>query len=120
MEIVDFREAVGRHLLAIEKRDLAALAATVAPDKLLLITAEGRLVRSSAEFLELHRGWFATQGWTLHAKPVAFIESAQLGVAVFDLDYREAGKRRESVLTLIFERRDDRWLMVFDQNTPRT
>jgi ketosteroid isomerase-like protein len=118
-EIAEFREALGRHLLAIEKRDLAALAATVAPDTLVLVSAEGRLVRSTAEFLELHRAWFAMPGWTLHAKPVQFVESPQLCVAVFDLDYREAGKRQESLLTLVFELREGRWLMVLDQNTPR-
>jgi ketosteroid isomerase-like protein len=116
--VAEFREALGRHLLAIENKDLAALAATVSPDGLVLITAEGRLVTTTAEFLELHRGWFGMQGWTLQAKPVAFIETPQLGVAVLDLDYREAGKRQESRLTLGFERRDGRWLMVFDQNTP--
>lgn len=118
MANAEFREAVGRHLLAIEKKDLAALATTVAPDRLVLITAEGRLVRSAAEFLELHRGWFAMPGWTLQAKPVEFIEAAELGIAVLDLDYREADKRQESRLTLVFERRDGRWLMVLDQNTP--
>lgn len=114
----EFREAVGRHLLAIEKRDLAALAETVAPDNLLLITAEGRLLRGTQEFLAMHRDWFAMQDWTLHAKPIEFIEAPELGVAVLHLDYREPGKRQESQLTLVFERRDGRWLMVLDQNTP--
>ena len=115
----EFREAVGRHLLAIEKRDLAALAGTVAPDSLVLITAEGRLVRTTEEFLAMHREWFAMEDWTLQAKPVEFIEAPELGVAVMNLDYREPGKRQESQLTLVFERRDGRWLMVLDQNTPR-
>jgi len=114
---MNFRETLGRHLLAIEKRDLATLAATVA-DPLVLITAEGRLKRSKAEFVDAHRGWFAMGDWTLQAKPVEIYEGGSIGVAVLHLDYREGEKRSESYLTLVFENRGDEWLMVQDQNTP--
>lgn len=119
MAYTPFREALGRHLLAIETRDLDTLAATVAPEELVLVTAEGRLVTRTEEFLAMHRAWFATKGWTLEAKPVHFFENDTLGVAVLHLDYREPpSTRTESYLTLVFERRDGRWLMVQDQNTP--
>jgi ketosteroid isomerase-like protein len=114
---MNFRETLGRHLLAIEKRDLATLAATVA-DRLILITAEGKLKRSKAEFVDAHRGWFAMASWTLQAKPVEIYEGGSLGVAVLHLDYRENGKQSLSYLTLVFEKRDGEWLMVQDQNTP--
>jgi len=118
-----FREALGRHLLAIEERDLEALAATVAPDGLLLIMSDGRLVRSTEEFLAAHRGWFAMKHWRLEVKPVHIYETAQLGVALLHLEYRDTPPgqpptRQESLLTLIFENRNGRWLMVQDQNTP--
>jgi ketosteroid isomerase-like protein len=112
-----FRETLGRHLLAIETRDLDTLAATVA-DPLLLIMADGQLKRSKREFVEAHRGWFEMKNWTLQAKPVEIYEGPQLGVAVLALDYREGDKRSESYLTLVFEQRGDQWLMVQDQNTP--
>ncbi|HEX7052544.1 MAG TPA: nuclear transport factor 2 family protein [Burkholderiales bacterium] len=112
-----FREALGRHLLALETRDLDTLAATLA-DPLLLIMADGTLKRSKADFLEAHRGWFAMQNWTLTAKPVEIYEGGSIGVAVLHLDYREDGKRSASYLTLVFEQRDGEWLMVQDQNTP--
>lgn len=114
---MDFRETLGRHLLALETRDLATLAATVA-DPLILITAEGRLRRSKAEFVDAHRGWFATGSWTLTAKPVEIYEGGSIGVAVLHLDYREGGKQSLSYLTLVFENRGGEWLMVQDQNTP--
>jgi uncharacterized protein (TIGR02246 family) len=118
-----FREALARHLLAIEDRDLEALADTVAPDGVLLVMSDGKIVRSTEEFLEVHRGWFAMKHWRLEVKPVQLIESADLGVAVLQLEYRESapGKpqvRQESVLTLVFRNRGGRWLMVQDQNTP--
>jgi ketosteroid isomerase-like protein len=114
---VDFRETLGRHLLAIETRDLETLAATVA-DPLILITADGQLKRSKSEFVDAHRGWFAMTNWTLQAKPIEIYEGGSLGVAVLHLDYREGEKRSLSYLTLVFEKRDGEWLMVQDQNTP--
>lgn len=114
---MDFRETLGRHLLAIETRDLDTLAATLA-DPLLLIMADGSLKRSKREFVDAHRGWFAMKNWTLTAKPVEIYEGGSLGVAVLHLDYREDGKRSLSYLTLVFERRNGEWLMVQDQNTP--
>jgi uncharacterized protein (TIGR02246 family) len=118
-----FREALGRHLLAIEERDIDALADTVAPDGVLLVMSDGRLVRDTEEFLDAHRGWFAMKDWRLEVKPVHIYETPQLGVALLALDYREMppGKpasRQASLLTLVFQNRGGRWLMVQDQNTP--
>lgn len=67
----------------------------------------------------MHRDWFAAEGWTLEAKPVQIFENDSIGVAMLRLDYREPpATRSESYLTLVFERRGGRWLMVQDQNTP--
>lgn len=118
-----FREALGRHLLAIEDRDLKALAGTVAPDGVLLVMSDGRLTRSTEEFLEAHRGWFEMKHWRLEVKPVQIYESGDLGVALLHLEYREMppGKpatRQESMLTLVFRNMGGKWLMFQDQNTP--
>jgi uncharacterized protein (TIGR02246 family) len=116
---VTFRDTLERHLRAIQARDLPALADTVAADGLVLIMADGKLALGTEEFLEAHRGWFAMQHWTLAAEPVRTFESADLAVAVLRLDYREPPSvRNESYLTLVFERRGGKWLMVLDQNTP--
>jgi uncharacterized protein (TIGR02246 family) len=118
-----FREALGRHLLAIEERDLEALADTVADAEILLVMSDGKLVRSKKEFVEAHRGWFAMKNWRLEVKPVQIIDTPALGVALLQLEYRETppGKpptRQESVLTLVFQQKDGKWVMVLDQNTP--
>jgi uncharacterized protein (TIGR02246 family) len=118
-----FRETLEKHLAAIRQRDFEALAETVAEDALVLITAEGRLVESAQEFLGMHRDWFAMDGWRLEATPVRLFEAPEMGVAVLRLEYREDPPdrppvRQQSYLTLVFERRDGRWLMVQDQNTP--
>jgi ketosteroid isomerase-like protein len=77
-----FRETLGRHLLAIEERDLDALADTVDDDEILLVMSDGKLVRSKKEFLEAHRGWFAMKHWRLEVKPVQIIDGPALGVAL--------------------------------------
>jgi uncharacterized protein (TIGR02246 family) len=114
-----FRDTLRRHLRAIQERDLQALADTVAPEQLVLIMADGRLARGTREFLEAHRGWFATAGWSLETKEVEVLETPQLAVAVLELDYREPpATRSRSYLTLVFRNHEGRWLMVQDQNTP--
>jgi ketosteroid isomerase-like protein len=115
---LSFRETLSRHLQAIQDRDLDALADTVADGALILITAEGKLVRDAREFLEAHRAWFAMDGWQLFVTPVEITEGADLGVAVLHLLYCESEVRQQSHLTLVFARRDGKWRMVLDQNTP--
>ena len=116
---MNFRQTLKKHLDAIQGRNLQDLADTVAPEALVLIMADGKLVRSTHEFLEAHRGWFAMDNWSLATDEVAVFESAELAVAVLRLEYREPPSvRSESYLTLVFERRHGQWLMVQDQNTP--
>lgn len=114
---LSWRQALERHLDAIQRRDLAALAETIADD-LLLVTSEGRLKHGAPEFLEAHRAWFEMKGWTLDASIETVQETPAMGVAVLRLLYTEPGVSQASLLTLIFEKRGDRWLMVLDQNTP--
>lgn len=118
-----FRETLREHLSAIQRRDLAAFASTIAEGDIVLITAEGKLVRSPREMLDMHRAWFAMPGWGLDVTPVTLHECPGLGVAVLHLVYTEprpAGPplRQESYLTLVFREDNGRWRMIQDQNTP--
>ncbi len=120
---MNFRETLDKHLRAIQQRDLPALRETLPEGEVVLIMADGRLVRSAAEFLELHRGWFDSTTWTLGVEPVSVREGPDLGVAVLHLDYRDTAAdgraiHETSYLTLVFARQGDRWVMVHDQNTP--
>jgi uncharacterized protein (TIGR02246 family) len=120
-----FRETLSAHLDAITGRDADALMATLPTtgEPIVLISSSGELVRDVAEFENRHRGWFESTTWRIEAEPVAVHESDDLGVAVLRLEYRDAppGRapiRESSYLTLAFARRDGRWQMVMDQNTP--
>jgi hypothetical protein len=118
-----FRQTLDRHLRAVRERDLPGLIQTLPADELTLITSDGRLVRTTAEFVEMHRGWFAETTWSLDAVVVSLVESPEIGVAVLRLDYRDDAPgrpplREESYLSLVFALREGRWVMVQDQNTP--
>lgn len=118
-----FAEDLDRHLAAIRRRDLDALEATLDPDDVVLVAADGEVATGRDEFLRRHAAWFASDGWSLDARPVHRFEGSDLAVCVLALRYRDrpAGAPpidEPSVLTLVFRRRGDRWLMVHDQNTP--
>jgi ketosteroid isomerase-like protein len=118
-----FRETLEKHLRAITQRDLTALAETLSDGPIVVITSDGRLVRSAADFLEMHQGWFASRTWRLGFEEVSVTEGADLGVAVLRLDYQDepagqAPAREASYLTLVFARRGGVWVMIQDQNTP--
>jgi hypothetical protein len=85
-----FRESLEKHLRAVQGRDLAALAETLPADELVLIMSDGQLRRKAADFLDAHRGWFASNTWTLGTELVSLREGTDLGVAVLRLDYRDA------------------------------
>ncbi len=117
-----FRAALDRHLDAIRRRDLAALAETVDPDEVVLVGSDGEVSTEPARFLELHRAWFETGGWSIDTEPIHTLEASELASSVLRLRYREERPdgvvEEESILTLVFRRRDGRWLLVHDQNTP--
>ena len=115
---MSFRDTLERHLDAIRRRDLLALADTVADDELVLIGADGRLARTPREFLEAHRAWFDLPGWTLDVTPQVIYETSEMALAVLRLLYQEEKLEQPSLLTLVFKKKADRWLMVLDQNTP--
>ena len=113
-----FDDDLARHLDAISRRDLDALADTVDPDDVVLVTAKGEVVLGRDAFLDLHRDWFASDTWTIETQPVRVREGADLATAVLRIRYRDRDIDERSVLSLVFRSRGDRWLMVQDQNTP--
>jgi ketosteroid isomerase-like protein len=119
-----FREALDKHVSAIQRRDLQALAETLPQEDLVLIRSDGRLVRSVSEFVDLHRVWFASRSWTLGARLECVHETPDMGVAVLHLDYRDAPAGGQPLhetryLSLVFRKLPDgRWVLVQDQSTP--
>jgi ketosteroid isomerase-like protein len=118
-----FRAALEKHLKAIRERDLDAFRNTISSSDMAVITSDGRLVRDRARFLKMHGEWFESKTWSLEVGE-AFVQEWQgVALAVLALEYFDQPPgspplREKSYLTLVFAKRDGRWEMVFDQNTP--
>lgn len=119
----DLEAALREHLDAIRRRDLERLAATVDPDDLVLIAADGELALGRDEFLRRHGEWFRSTSWSLESQTLHLREAGELATALLRLRYRDRradGSELDepSLLALVFRRRDGHWLLVQDQNTP--
>jgi ketosteroid isomerase-like protein len=110
------------HLGAIRARALDRLEATLAPERLTLVTAAGE-VMGRDEFLRLHSEWFESDSWSIDTEIVEVHEGSDLALCVLRLRYVDSSPEggpvdETSILSLGFERAGDRWLVSFDQNTP--
>jgi uncharacterized protein (TIGR02246 family) len=118
---VTFAAAVNAHLATIASRDLDGYLATVHQD-VSLIMPNGRLLTGRDEVAALHRDWFGDPDWSWELDLKASTTAGDTGVAIFAADYHDldADGRPYDVsylLTLVFVRDGDRWLLLHDQNT---
>jgi ketosteroid isomerase-like protein len=118
-----FRETLDQHLQTIKDRDLRALGYTVPSDRVLLIRADGRVVETMPRFMELYEDWFDRARPSLDTEVVNVIETPDLGVAVVRLSYQDDSEdgrpvAESSHLSLVFQRRENKWNLVQEQNTP--
>ena len=117
-----FIETRTRHLNAIRERDFDGLVDTVASDEIVLVTAAGEVSTDAQRFLQLHGEWFKGQRWSLDTEILHVREATDLATCLLKLDYRDEEEGRlvheQSILSLIFARREGRWVLVQDQNTP--
>jgi ketosteroid isomerase-like protein len=120
-----FRPALETHLAAISGRNLDALLPTLTRgNALTLLAPDGKKLDTRQQFVDLHRGWFASKDegkW--EGEIVRVIETPALSQALVRYRYSSRqpdGKLRisENWLTLTFALEDGGWRLVFDQNTP--
>ena len=90
-----FLQVLEEHLDAIRDRDVGRLAATVAIDELILVTADGEVIADGERFLDLHREWFASPGWTLDAHLLRARDVGGVAICVLRLEYRPRGNVAE-------------------------
>ncbi|MEZ0471031.1 YybH family protein [Luteimonas salinilitoris] len=118
------RETLGRHLQAIQARDLDALLVTVTRgDALTLILPNGKVLTTREEFRQLHVDWFAEDGWRMRFEVRQVREFGDTGIALVHYlsqqrqDDGSYATRREALLSLVFAREQGEWRLVYDQNT---
>jgi uncharacterized protein (TIGR02246 family) len=123
MRAMDFPAAVNHHLSAIARRDLDGYLATVHPD-VNLIMPNGTLLSGHDELAAFHRDWFGDPDWSWELDLRRTVTAGDTGIAIFAADYHDLDGKGQPyelsyLLTLVFARDGDRWLLVHDQNTLR-
>lgn len=116
--------AVGRHLDAINARDLDALLATVTKHPIMTtILPDGRVLETREEYRKLHVAWFAERGWRMNFKVQDITQYGDVGIARVKYDSQVRNKngryisKRVALLSLTFRREEGAWRLVYDQNT---
>jgi uncharacterized protein (TIGR02246 family) len=120
---MEFGEAVDLHLAAIAQRDPDAYLATV-HDDVALIAPNGKLLAGRDEMAAFHRDWFADPDWRWDLTALRHTVAGDTGIAVLSVDYHDldsdgAPYSMSYVLSLVFVRSGDSWLLLHDQNTLR-
>jgi uncharacterized protein (TIGR02246 family) len=119
--IVEFTEAVERHLAAVGQRDLDGFLATV-HDDVSVVLANGRLVEGRTAVAEFHREWFADPDWSWQLSPVRRSTAGDTAVALYQVAYHDLDQHGQPyelhyLLSLAFTRQAGTWLLLHDQNT---
>ena len=120
---MDFPDAVNEHLAAIGRRDVDAYLATVHPQAN-LIMPNGTLLTGHDELAVFHRDWFGDPDWSWELDLRRTVTAGDAGIAIFAVDYHDLDGKGQPyqlsyLLTLVFVRDGDRWLLLHDQNTLR-
>jgi hypothetical protein len=116
----DFDEALNRHMVAIQDRDLETFASTVTSgDTLYTIFPDGTALVTPEEAIDQHRTWFADPDWVWRGTVVRTIVGVDMATALIEYDYRDSpdSTPRSSWLILLFALEDREWRLVHDQNT---
>jgi hypothetical protein len=116
-----FEETLKIHLQAVEDRDFDTLLSTL-PEKggeIVLILPRGSIDKSRDNFVSGHKEWFDDKSWKQEFEVINTIETAEMAVATVKYVYTEEnGDSWKALLGLVFQKIDDRWVLVHDQNTP--
>lgn len=121
-----FRTALEAHLKAVAAHDMEALLPTLTGEEALtMITPLGERLETRDAYIEFHRRWFSANDpqERLDFAIERVIETPALAHALVRLTYTSSGVEGKAQtytgwLTLTFAIEDDRWALVFDQNTP--
>ncbi|MCX5121722.1 nuclear transport factor 2 family protein [Micromonospora sp. NBC_00362] len=115
-------EAIEEHLAALRSRDLEAYAKTLAGE-VVLILPSGRMVDGKEAVVALHREMFADDSWRqqLTLRRITLADSTgwvliEYHLVTVDADGWMVSQSR-AYFTLTYALRDDRWLIIADQNT---
>lgn len=119
----NFLTTLNQHLDAIQSRNLALYEKTIAhsPD-LMLILPNGKQIKGFDKILDFHKEWLNDQDWKMEYAIINHYNSHQIGYALLEITYYDLDENGNSytmkyLLSLIFEKMEGQWKLIYDQNT---
>ena len=118
-----FGGALERHLDALRSKDIDVFLETLPQDgPLTLILPNGKLLSNAQDVIAFHRDWFADEDWSIETHVLRTIVGSEVAAALVRVEYNDLDRQGKPIsqtyfLNIIFQRQDDRWLLVHDQNT---
>jgi uncharacterized protein (TIGR02246 family) len=118
-----FQQMVEAYLDAIKNRDLRQLLTVITFDEDIdMILFNGTHFKGRELAANLHSAWFSDPDWKLEAQVVRTVETPELAYAFILADYsdeklRDTPYQAHQYVTLVFRKRNGRWLLTHDQTT---
>ena len=119
----NFKHALDLHLQSITDRDISTFSEFLHPaQNSIIILPNGHMIEGYEDIINFHKGWFKDLDWRMDVKIIDTFTTQSIGYALLDIIYHdldENGKPYELkyFLSLLFNRIDDKWILVRDQNT---
>lgn len=118
---MEFTTALHHHLAAIHARDLDGYMRTVHKEATVILP-NGKVITGFDEIHAFHRDWFGDPDWSMETETVRSLVVGDSAIAVLKVDYQDLDQegrpyRLNHLLSLIFARTGEEWLLVHDQNT---
>ena len=115
-------DTIAAHFKAIKDRDIAALLKTVNRERVTLILPNGKYSHSFADYKAVNIAWFKDPDWKISYRIIEQRLTGNMAVVLSKIDYRDRDRQGKPYgfqyyLTLLFEKKQARWKLVFDQNT---
>ncbi|MBB5075666.1 YybH family protein [Nonomuraea sp. NPDC059023] len=114
--MISAQKTIEAHLAAIAGRDLEAYAETL-HDDVIVVLPNGKTLEGREAVLEFHREWFSELDWTQKMCRIWEKETEGTLVSVYEADYHEGDYHARNLVSLVFTRVGDAWLLLHDQNT---
>jgi len=121
--VIDFKEAVEAHLMAIQQRNVAVFSDYLHPEyECALILPTGCRYVGNDVIMDFHKEWFKDSDWQISYETVDTFCDGNFGYALLDVTYDDVSQDGEPYqlnywLSLLFKKVDNKWILLRDQNT---
>jgi ketosteroid isomerase-like protein len=119
---MDFKEVLEIHLKAVKDRDLDQFITTINNEDVTLILPNGVLISGRTKFIEFHKDWFSDKDWAMDYEILKIDSGKEISLALLKVDYKDIDSKGNEYtlnyyLTLLFKMSEDKWGLIYDQNT---